>query len=144
VLVYPVAGVNMETESYDENSNAKPLNRPMMGWFVTQLSKSDQDKQDPRLDIVGKADLKDLPPTTIVTAEIDPLRSEGVELGKKLQAAGVQVNAKDYPGVTHEFFGMGSVVAKAKDAQAVVAQDLRNAFAGTATGSTGTVPKTTP
>ncbi|MET0427164.1 MAG: alpha/beta hydrolase, partial [Microvirga sp.] len=105
VLVYPLAGVDMNTPSYRENENAKPLDKPMIGWFVAQLTNGDGDKADPRLDIVGKAKLSNLPPTTIITAEIDPLRSEGMDLGRKLKAAGVAVNAKDYPGVTHEFFG---------------------------------------
>lgn len=62
-------------------------------------------------------DLRSLPPTTIVLAEIGPLRSEGEALAQKLQAAGVPVEQRTYPGVTHEFFGMGAVVGQAKQAE---------------------------
>jgi acetyl esterase len=51
-----------------------------------------------------------------VLAEIDPLRSGGEDLGKKLKAAGVEVDMKIYDGVTHEFFGMGQAVGDAKAA----------------------------
>jgi acetyl esterase len=131
-LIYPVAGVDMETPSYKENAAAKPLSKPAMAWFVKHTTNGPQDLQDPRLDLVGKAKLSGLPPTTIVTAEIDPLRSEGQALGKKLQQAGVTVKSRDYTGVTHEFFGMGSVVAKAKTAEMAVADDLKSAFAKSA------------
>lgn len=128
VLVYPVAGTDLNTPSYEENANAKPLNRPMMAWFVNNTISSPADKKDPRLDIVDYADLRDLPPTTVITAEIDPLRSEGLHLASKLTASGVEVENRTYAGVTHEFFGMGSVVAKAKQAEMDAAEDLKAAF----------------
>ena len=45
----------------------------MMQWFYNNLIRSPADMQDPRLDIVGKADLKGLPPVTLITDQIDPL-----------------------------------------------------------------------
>ncbi len=134
VAVYPMAGTNLDTGSYRENANAKPLNKPMMAWFYDNTVRGDADRADPRLDIVGKADVKGLPPFTIVTAQIDPLRDDGKMLAAKLKAGGVAVQYREYPGVTHEFFGMGNVVAKAKDAEMAVAEDLKSAFAEATTG----------
>ncbi len=128
VLVYPIAGVDMNTESYVDSANAKPLNKAMMKWFVKQTTKSPADLQDPRLDVIGKANVKGLPSTTIINAEIDPLRSDGELLAKKLEDAGVKVNRKVYDGATHEFFGMGKVVLDAKDAEAAAVADLKAAF----------------
>jgi acetyl esterase len=76
----------------------------------------------------SRDELKGLPPATIITAQIDPLRSEGEKLAKLLTQAGVRVNYKNYEGVTHEFFGMGAVVDKAKEAGQLVATDLTGAF----------------
>jgi acetyl esterase/lipase len=60
LLVYPVAGSDTNTESYRENANAKPLNKPMMEWFAKHaLSKSEN--KDPRIDLVH-ADLEGLAP----------------------------------------------------------------------------------
>jgi len=59
---------------------------------------------------------RNLPPATIILAEIDPLRSEGEAYGARLRQAGVPVTVTVYPGLTHEFFGMGAVVPRAKDA----------------------------
>lgn len=130
VLVYPVAGVDTNTPSYKANAKAKPLNKAVMEWFFDHETSGPKDQKDPRLDVVGKADLKGLPPTTVVTAEIDPLRSDGHMLADKLKTAGVPVIARDYEGATHEFFGMGVVVKDAKDAEQAAAQDLKKAFGG--------------
>ena len=129
LLVYPLAGTNMNTASYQQNANAKPLNKPEMGWFMKNYTRSPQDAQDPRLNLL-QADLHGLKPATIITAQIDPLNTEGKELADRMKAQGVSVNYKNYPGVTHEFFGMGSVLDEAKDAQRVAASDLRDAFSG--------------
>ncbi len=47
----------------------------------------------------------------------------------KLKAAGVPVTHKLYKGVTHEFFGMGAVVAEAKEAMTFASEELKSAFA---------------
>jgi acetyl esterase/lipase len=128
VLVYPIAGANLNTPSYLANANAKPLNKPMMEWFFHNELAKPVDAQDPRIDLVSRTDLAGLPPATVITAEIDPLRSEGQQLAKNLTAAGVKVDAVDYPGVTHEFFGMGAAVAKAKQAEDRAGKNLRAAL----------------
>jgi acetyl esterase/lipase len=129
LLVYPVAGTDMNTPSYRENANARPLDKAAMQWFVKNAT-DPSDAEDPRLNLVA-ANLKGLPPATIITAEIDPLRSEGEQLAKKLKSAGVPVTYRNYDGVTHEFFGMAAAVADAKDAQALAARQLQQAFGGT-------------
>lgn len=127
VAVYPVAGSDMNTASYVKNANAKPLNKAMMGWFVKNYLNNMAEAKDPRISLV-MANLKGLPPTTIITDEIDPLQSEGMQLADKLKAAGVTVDSKNYDGVTHEFFGMGAVVPQAKDAEAYAVAQLKKAF----------------
>ncbi len=134
VAVYPVAGANLSTPSYEENENAKPLNKAGMRWFFKQEAESKADLNDPRLNLVKTADLKGLPPTTIITAEIDPLLSDGELLAERLEAAGVKVAAQNYEGVTHEFFGMDAVVADAAAAQDFAARELTDAFGGATPG----------
>ena len=127
LLVYPVAGTDMNTKSYQKNTEAKPLNKPMMEWFLGQYTTSAEDKKDSRLNLLS-ANLRGLNPATIITAEIDPLQTEGKALADKLKEAGVQVQYKNYTGVTHEFFGMAPVVSKAKTAQKFAATELKKSF----------------
>jgi acetyl esterase/lipase len=99
-----------------------------MQWFVDRVTSSPADLRDPRLDVVGRANLRGLPPATIITVEIDPLRSEGQMLAARLREGGVPVEPRDDEGVTHEFFGMAPAVADAAAAQSVVASRLRDAL----------------
>ena len=127
VSVYPIAGTDSMTDSYIENAQAKPLNRAMMSWFFNNYLNGPQDRGNARVNLVA-ADLHGLPPTTIINAQIDPLRSDGEILAQKLQAGGVPVTQKTYPGVTHEFFGMGAVIDEAKDAEQMAADALKKVF----------------
>ncbi|MDQ3038800.1 MAG: alpha/beta hydrolase [Pseudomonadota bacterium] len=72
-------------------------------------------------------------PATIILAQIDPLRSDGEKYAEKLRAAGVPVTVQTYDDVTHEFFGMAAAVDKAKQAQQLVGERLREAFANPTT-----------
>ncbi len=127
VLIYPLAGTNMNTESYRVNADAKPLNKAMMGWFMKNYTKTSAETMDVRLNLLS-ANLRGLNPATIITAQIDPLMTEGQKLADRLKAQGVLVEYKNYQGVTHEFFGMAPVVSEAKDAQGFVSKGLMMSF----------------
>lgn len=125
--VYPIAGSDLNTESYVENANALPLNRAAMAWFFHHTIRSPQDLMDPRINLIA-ANLRGLPPATIIQAEIDPLRTEGDMLADRLRAAGVEVEQRLFDGTTHEFFGAAPVIEDAREAQSVAAARLRAAF----------------
>ena len=127
LAVYPVAGADMNTDSYKKNAAAKPLDKPMMMWFVKNYLNNMGEAKDPRINLVA-ANLKGLPPVTVITATYDPLQSDGMILADKLKAAGVKVDSKNYDGVTHEFFGMGAVVPQAMEAEQYAAGQLKQAF----------------
>lgn len=126
LLVYPVVNDDMNNASYKRNANAKPLNKAMMGWFFKHYG---GDPKNPYALPMKAASLKGLPPATIVAAEIDPLLTEGKAYADKLQKDGVPVAYRAWNGVAHEFFGMGAVVAKAKEAEQYAADALVKAFA---------------
>jgi len=129
VLIYPIASNDLSSPSYTENAEAKPLGRATMAWFLENYVRTMADLKDPRLNLVG-ANVAALPPTLIVNAEADPLRSEGEMLAMHLRGANVKVMQKTFPGVTHDFFGMGAHVSKARDAMDLVTARLREVFTG--------------
>lgn len=132
ISVYPIAQVtDLSTPSYVDSAAAKPLNKPMMEWFAKYTLAKPEDKKDPRIDLVH-ANLKGLPPVTLINARIDPLRSDADLLSAALKEAGVTVEHRVYDGVTHEFFGMAAVVGKAKEAQQFVGRRLKASFASDA------------
>jgi len=129
LLIYPVTDSRMDTPSYTENKNAKPLNAAMMAWFWKHYLSSEEDWRHPYASPMRAPDLSGLPPATVITAELDPLRDEGEAYAKRLSEAGVEVRATRYDGVTHEFFGLAGVVSTAKDALQEAADALKEAFA---------------
>ena len=131
VLVYPVADTAMNTPSYIENAKAKPLSAAVMKWFAEKVFTNAEDASDPRVALLKVKSFKGLPPATVITAQIDPLRSEGEALAQRFNADGVKVVYRNYEGVTHEFFGMAAVVDQAKAAQELVAAQLSVAFGKT-------------
>ncbi len=127
VLVYPIAQYDTTTASYTQYAAAKPLDKPLMAWFFAQYLPNKAAGNNPMISLV-KANLKGMPPTTIILAEIDPLQMDGQMLGDKMREAGVPVTTKRYDGVTHEFFGMAAVLPEAKAAQALASSELKKAF----------------
>ena len=126
--VYPIADSRTNLPSRNVGANAKPLSTPDLLWFSYYFSGRPNDSQDPRINLV-RANLRGLPPVTIVNAQIDPLQSDGVNLAVALRGAGVEVMQRTFAGVTHEFFGMGAVVRGAAQANAWAVQRLRPALA---------------
>jgi acetyl esterase len=127
LAIYPVTQTDRETESYLENAIAMPLNRAMMRWFFEHATRNEADLQDTRLQVLD-APLGGLPPVTLISARIDPLRSDSAKLEAALRRSNVSVERRDYEGVTHEFFGAAAVIQKAREAQAWAGERLQQAF----------------
>lgn len=131
LLVYPIANYAFDTPSYEENAMALPLDKPLMQWFFSYYLRSEADGNSPYVSILRAPNLQGLPPATVITAQIDPLRDEGEAYAQRLREAGIAVRSTRYDGVTHEFFSMVGVLDKAKAAVADAATGLKGAF-GTA------------
>ncbi|MDZ5461060.1 alpha/beta hydrolase [Azohydromonas lata] len=128
LAVYPMVQLtDLDTPSYRDSAQAKPLNKAMMGWFADKVFSSPGQKQDPRVDLL-RADLSLLPTVTLIRAQIDPLRSDGELLERALKKAHVSFKSQTFAGVTHEFFGMAPAVGNAKSAQHLAAKELRQGF----------------
>ncbi|MBW6531032.1 alpha/beta hydrolase [Sphingomonas sp. RRHST34] len=127
LAIYPIANSDPALPSRRDSAGATPLDTAMLGWFAHYHGANAGDAADPRLNLV-KADLRGLPPVTIVNAQIDPLRSDGETLAQALRGAGVSVQQRTYNGVTHEFFGMGRLVRGAYDAELYAVARLKSAF----------------
>jgi len=116
LLVYPVADADFARPSYRNNGDGSYfLSTAMMAWFWKQyLGRDPGDGAVPPLAaIVRHADLSGLPPATVIVAEYDPLRDEGVAYAEALQAAGVAVETHEAPGMIHGFFSMFEAVPDA-------------------------------
>lgn len=127
LVIYPVASNYFETNSYKENTNSEPLDKSTMEWYFSQYLNKPEEKKDLRINLL-LANFLSLKPTTIITAEIDPLRSEGRDLADKMKEQNVEVNYKIYRGVTHDFFEMAPVLKEAREAQQFATKEMKKTF----------------
>ena len=127
LLIYPETSANVNQESDKLYTNPLlPLATPDLPYFSKLFNPDMVTNQDIQPINAG---LKGLPPTTIIAAQFDPLVSDGQVYATRLAAAGVKVDYQLYTGMTHEFFGLGSEVAKAHTAEIYAGTVLSAAFA---------------
>ena len=131
LLVYPVTDApgTGDHPSYRENGEGYFLTTEMMHWFWNHYCGAQPNAADPYLCPLRAKDVAQVPPALVVTAEFDPLRDEGEAYARRLREAGVPVELKRYPGMIHGFFGMGGLLAGARQATAEASAALRSAFA---------------
>ena len=128
LLIYPETTTDL-TQASDilyQNSTL-PLYLDVLTYLDNQYVQNPADKSSPQVAPI-LANLKKLPPTTIIAAELDPLASDGVDYAGALVQAGDKVTYQVYTGVTHEFYGMGGVVAKARQAELFGARQIAKSF----------------
>ncbi len=128
LLIEPVVSPDTQTRSEIANQNTVPLSRADEEWLFRNLTSNPSDLADPRIDLLGRADLHGLPATTIISSEMDPLESDGTTVTLKLQVQGVDVTRIEYQGTAHGFFGMGAVVARSREAEEFAANALNVTF----------------
>ena len=127
LLISPLAGTSLNSPSMSDSGDSRPLTRSTVRWAQNLYAPGSL--SDPRLDLLSRPDLAGLPPTTIILAQIDPLRSGGEELAARLAASGVPIDARLFAGTTHDFFGLGLRVPEAAAAEDYAAARLRTQFA---------------
>lgn len=127
-LISPMVGTDFGLSSYAENRDAVPLNAATVEWFYSKYARDALDLQGSKLNLIDRADLGALPPTTIILAEHDPLRSEGEHFAQALRRSGVWVDCTVYDGVTHQFFNLAQAVNKAIFAQGQVVRNINGSF----------------
>ncbi len=128
LLITPWAGTALNTPSMSESGRSRPLTRATVDWAQDLYAENSRDLRDPRIDLAARDDFVGMPPTTVILAEIDPLRSGAETLAARMSAAGVPTEARLFPGTTHDFFGLGNQVAEAAVAEDYAAARLRAAF----------------
>jgi acetyl esterase len=141
LLLYPcLAPARTSTfASYRTYADGPLLTRAEMEWFWDQYLREDADGHDPRAAPLLAADLSGLPPTTLVVAELDPLRDEGLAYAERLRAAGVPTEVTVFPGAAHGFWWMDGEMRQAGELTEQLGRSLctGRACPGVATLSTG-------
>ena len=129
LLLYPPTDPAMTSASIAENGTGYFLTRHDMAWFYQQyLPAGPDDARDsaPEADLAA-ADVADVAPAVVATAEFDPLRDEGSAYAERLICAGVPTEYVPGPGLIHGFAGFLGVVDAAEATLATIL-DLLSQF----------------
>lgn len=103
VLIYPGADRSGREESRSRQLFGRDflLTNQLTDWFLDHYAQG-HDKSDPRISpIFGR--LEGLPPAWIITAGFDPLRDEGEDYARALEAQGVEVRLDRESALIHGF-----------------------------------------
>jgi acetyl esterase len=117
LLAYPALDPTLSSESYRTFAEGPMLTRADMErcWSLYLGDDDAVDRDDPDVAPLRARDLDLLPPTSIVVAEEDVLRDDGLALAAALERAGVPVTVREADGMVHGFLRWGGVVDAAGD-----------------------------
>ncbi len=129
VLIYPVTDYGFDTPSYEENGDGGLLSRADMEWFWDHYLRDEIDGKNPYASPLQAQRLEGLPPATVITCGLDPLRDEGAAYAKRLEDAGVPVTHHNYEDCIHgiaQFLADPMDLSRSRDLLGDVAADLRS------------------
>jgi acetyl esterase len=101
VLIYPSLGSDMSGASYREHGEAPMLTvRDLLFYFDIR---GGERASDPTITPLCDSDFSNLPATVIVTAQCDPLSSDGEAYRDRIRAAGGRAWWQEESGLVHSF-----------------------------------------
>ena len=128
LLMYPIIDCDFETASYRDNAEGYSLTRAAMQWAWDRYLPEVDARTNPCASPLRATSLHGLPPAYVITAEFDPLKSEGQAYANRLHEDGVPTTLRDYPGLLHGFVGSPGVYPQAAAAIHDAATSLRAAL----------------
>lgn len=113
VLVYPGLGGDKSKGSYVAHANAPMLTMRDLAFYKEIRSGGADVSADPTFAPLRDSDFSGLPPTAIVSAECDPLSSDGEQYRDCIVAAGGRAWWFEEPGLVHGYLRARHSVARA-------------------------------
>ena len=120
VLIYPALDATLSTAAMCAATTKRRAEcETFYGYYV-----GDGDRSDELVSPLLAHDLSELPSATIITAEHDSLRDDGLVYATRLARAGVPVRYTNYLGMPHGFLSMPRICTAAPQAIAEIAQTV--------------------
>lgn len=123
-LIYPCLDRNFSTDSYRANATGYGLSTQAMQWFWEQYLPGNAHNDDPYAAPQRAQSFAGLAPAIIITAQYDPLLSDGENYLAALKDAGVSVSYRKFDGMIHGFFTNLAVTPTASTAIDWSAQEI--------------------
>lgn len=126
VLIYPGLGGDRTQGSYISNANAAGLTTKDCDYYFTvralHLPPAMQDHPEMRPLLAD--DLSGTPPTLVITADLDPLRDDGVQYAKRLQDLKLVVQYRNEPELIHGYLRARHISKRAANSVDAIARGL--------------------
>jgi acetyl esterase len=103
VLIYPVCDDDVDRGSYLRYGSGYFLSREHMRWYIAQYRNPSAPLPPGYYMPLKAANLENLPPALVITAQFDPLLDEARLFAARLSEAGVRVVHLNYEGTIHGF-----------------------------------------
>lgn len=116
VLIYPGLGGDESVGSYVEHAQAPLLTLGDIEFYRNVRSAKAQSPADPTFSPLRDSNFSGLPPTFIITAECDPLSSDGEAYRDRILAAGGRAWWREEPRLVHSFLRARKTVPRAGEA----------------------------
>lgn len=111
ILIYPAVNSDYSEKSpymsVQENGTDFFLTVQKMQDYIELYKSEEKDKDNPYFAPIKAKTFANLPRTLILTAELDPLRDEGEDYGRRLQEENVDVQIYRIQNAIHGFFALG-------------------------------------
>ncbi len=124
-LIYPGVDLSMSFPSIRARAKGPMLTEPVLRVFTESYVGPEADPRDPLISPYWREDLSGLPPALVQTADLDPLRDEGLAYAGRLAEAGVPVRATNYLGSVHGFISFPGASLAAAQALLDLVTELR-------------------
>ena len=118
-VYYPFTDTSLSSADWDSGLMAG-VNRQAGELMVRVYGR--EDPHNPLVNVLG-ADLRGLPPATVVTCGHDVLRTDGIRLVEKLRAAGVETLHTHYDDMPHGFLMFSRLTSRADESMDEMARE---------------------
>ena len=123
VLIYPALDATCSTDSARTFKGAGLTHRELVSTW--SIYRAQAEAANPEVSPLFAPSLGGLPPTLMLLAGQDALHDEGLQYAKRLQEAGVQVTAIDYPNYLHAFFSLPKLYGGLDESWAALSSFVR-------------------
>lgn len=127
VMIYPVLGADVNTNSYIRNADAPCLTRSEMIFYLDSFlgPKDSGSWNDPYAVPMLAPSLEGLPACFIAVAMHDPLCDDGLLFAEKLKAVGIPVATRKEPALAHSYMRARHVSEPARKGFDAIVEALR-------------------